>query len=252
MKPALLFIALLCAAVPANSPAQSSSFNQQAGADTFVSSGQPNSNLGALGAMEIAAPTTAQPRTEMALMRFDTSAMESGFDTQYGAGNWLVSSLSLTLVSSFPTAGQQPNNASFNKIAAGGFEFDLLSNNSWSETAITWNNLASILPGTGNNTLTPLGSFYWDAAGESSSVWTLNLDPGLTQEIYSGGLVTLLGQPNTNSTVGYLFNTQNVVPAYLNVTVEATPEPSTIALIGCVAGITAGSRFCRRRPTRVN
>lgn len=197
--------------------------------------------------MEMAAPAAAQPRTEIALLRFDTSAMQASFNADYGVGNWVLSDVTLSLSSNVAVAGQQPNNNSLNKIAAGGFEFDLLGNNSWSETAITWNTLPTILPDSGNtNTLTPLGSFFWDAAGAANSIWTLNAGQLLVDEINAGGQVTILGQPTTDSTVGYLFNTLTANPGYLNVTVETVPEPSTVALIVGFLCLTGRSRFYRR------
>ncbi len=227
--------------------AQSSTYRQNVEADTFVSSGAPNVNFGTQGAMEIAAPTATQPRTQVTLLRFDTAALRAAFDTDYGAGNWSVTAVALTLFSSVATAGQQPNNASFNKIAAGAFEFDLLGNNNWSENGITWNTLPGILPGIGNgNTLTPLGTFFWDATGRRSSTWTLNPDLNLLQKISDGEPVTLLGQPTTGSTVGYLFNTQSLNPAYVNVTAEAVPEPATVALIAGVLCLIGVSRVYRR------
>ena len=240
---ALVFIA----AWPAMVAAQATTYSQPVGADTFVSSGEPDVNFGLRGGMEIAAPTLAQPRTQMALLRFDTSGLQASFDADYGAGHWAVTSVTLTLFSSVATAGQQPNNASFNKIAAGNFEFDLLGNNNWSETGITWNTLPGIVPGNNNgNTLTPLGAFFWSAAGQASSIWTLNPDLLLVQKIFNGELVTLLGQPTAGSTVGYLSNTRNFNPAFLNVTAEAVPEPSTGALLVGLLCVTGGSRFYRR------
>lgn len=233
----IFFLALVWSAtLPATLVAQFTTYSQPVEADTFVSSGDPDANFGERGAMEIASPTTAQPRTQMALFRFDTSALQASFDADFGAGNWAVTGVTLTLFSSVATAGQQPNNNRFNRIAAGGFEFDLLGNNAWSETGITWNTLPSILPGSNNaNTLTPLGTFFWDASGEASSIWTLNSDPNLAGEINSGDPVTILGQPTAGSTVGYLFNTLNFDPGYLNVTAEAVPEPATFALVATIA-----------------
>jgi hypothetical protein len=221
--------------LPATLVAQTTTNSQVAGANTFVSSGQPTSNFGTLGAMQIAAPTTAQPRTEETLLLFDTSALRAGFDSDFGAGNWTVTSVYLTFFSNVATAGQQPNNGSFNKIAAGNFELDLLSDNNWSATSITWNTLPGILPGNGNtNTLTPLGTFFWPASGSPSSTWALNPDPTLVAAIASGSEITIFGQPTAGSTVGYLFNTRLNNPAILNVTAEAVPEPSVPV---CILGV---------------
>jgi hypothetical protein len=234
-------------ALPAMVTAQPITYSTGVVADTFVSSGHPNDNFGSLGGMEIAAPTLAQPRTQMTLLQFDTSAIRAAFDADFGAGNWVATSVSLTLVSGLSTAGQQPNNARFNKIAAGDFTIDLLSNNSWSEGGITWNTLPSILPsGSSGNTLTPLGAFFWDAVGRSTSTWTLNPDFILTQKISDGEQLTLLGQPTVGSTVGYLMNTRTLDPTLLNVTAVAVPEPSAAALIIGLLCVMQGARYCRR------
>ena len=247
----LLHAALIGVAIFSAPAARATTHSQQVGADTFVSSGQPNSNFGGLGAMEIAAPTAAQPRTEMTLLRFDTAALQAAFDSDYGAGNWEVTSISLTLFSNVSTAGQQPGNSSFNRIAAGNFEFDWLSNNNWSESGITWNTLPDILPGSGNgNSLTPLGTFLWPANGSASSLWTLNLDANLVDAINSGNQITLLGQPTAGSTVGYLFNTLTLNPGFLNVTAQAVPEPSGVTLVISFIGIAGGAKFYRRNGLR--
>ncbi|HWY29702.1 MAG TPA: hypothetical protein VNX46_03045 [Candidatus Acidoferrum sp.] len=246
MKQKLLNVLVCLTILPLPLLGQPATYSLKAGANTFVSSGSPTANFGTLGAMEIAAPTTAQNRTEDSLLGFDSSAMQSSLNASYGIGGWAVTGVTLSLYSNFATAGVQPGNNSFNKIAAGAFEFDLLSNNNWSQTAITWNTLPTILPGSGNNTSTQLGTFNWAAAGAASSIWTLNSSQPLMNNIISGGQVTILGQSTAGSTVGYLFNTTLVNAAYLNVTVQAVPEPSTTGLITGLLCVTAGLRFCRR------
>ncbi len=247
LKVALL---LLTAIFPASLPATPATISQVVQADTFVSSGQPTSNFGTQGAMEIAVPTAAQNRTQESLIRFNTSAIQSGFNSDYGVGNWTITAITLTLYSNFATASQQPGNSSFNQIAAGGFELEWLSNNSWSETGITWNTLASVLPGTGNNQMDSLGDFYWPATGSSSAIWNLSLDPNLVGNINSGLPATIFGQPTAGSTVGYLFNTLNNSPAYLNVTADVTadvPEPAAFTLmfagLAGLAGVRGGRKI---------
>jgi hypothetical protein len=238
----------LIAVWPMMVAAQSTTYSLAVGADTFVSSGQPDDNFGGRGAMEIAAPTAAQPRTQIVLLGFDTSALQTSFDADFGVGNWTITSVTLTLSSSVATAGQQPNNAIFNRIAAGEFEFGLLSNNNWSEFGLTWNAMPDILPGANNsNTFTSLGTFFWSATGQLSSTWTLDPDPNLLQRILAGEQLTLLGQPTAGSTVGYLSNTRTIDPGYLNVTAHAVPEPSTAAFI---AGVLWCSGFYRRSNRR--
>src|SRR5947207_12620792 len=116
----LLFLLLACLVnSPAPLLAQFTTFSQQVEADTFVSSGEPDSNFGIQAGMEIAGPTLAQPRTQKALLRFNTAAMHAAFDADYGAGNWAVTGVTLSLFSNYATAGVQPANSRFNKIAAG-------------------------------------------------------------------------------------------------------------------------------------
>ncbi|MGD0816495.1 MAG: PEP-CTERM sorting domain-containing protein [Verrucomicrobiota bacterium] len=244
LSPALKLTLILTAALPASLSAQSTTLSQVVAQNTYVSSGQPTTSFNGFGGMEIAVPTTAQPRTEETLIQFNTAALQSDFNADYGAGNWAVTAVTLTLFSNFATAGQQPGNSSFNQIAAGNFELDWLSDNNWSASAITWNTLPTVLPGTGNNTLDSLGDFNYLASGTSPNTWTLGLDPNLVSEIGSGGLVSIFGQPTAGSTVGYLFNTLNNNPAVLNITVAEVPEPTTTALV--VSGL-AGLAAVRRR-----
>lgn len=240
MNPASVIALVAAVILPPTLCAQSTTYSQAVEADTYVSSGQPTVNFGTKGAMEIAVPTGTQPRTQESLLRFNTAAMRASFDADYGPVGWMVTGVTLSLFSNYATAGEQPGNVSFNQIAAGSFEFDLLSNNDWNETSITWDTLPGILPGAGNqNTLTSLGTFFWAATGERSSTWTLNNDSSLANLIYNGNEVTIFGQPTLGSTVGYLFNSSNGGPGYLNVTVTAVPEPSTelltLSSIGAIA-----------------
>lgn len=240
---------MLAAAVlfPAGLRAQSLTLSQAVQQDTFVSSGQPAQNFGTQGAMEIAAPTASQNRSEETLQGFNTASLQSQFNAAYGAGNWTITRVTVTDYSNVSTAGTQPANGSFNKIAAGGFELDWLSDNNWSETAITWNTLPNILPGTGNNSMDSLGDFIWQADGSSSATWALNLDPNLTSEIYNGGTVTIFGQPTAGSTVGYLFNQQTLAASYLNVTVVQLPEPCPAFLLAGGLMTLGAIRRCQLR-----
>lgn len=224
--------------------ARAETFSLPVAADTFVSSSNPGTSFGTHGAAQIAAPTPAQPRTLLGLLRFDTASLRDSFDAGYGAGNWSISSVSLTLFSSVNHSGAQPNNKSFNRIAAGDFDFGFLSNDDWEENSITWNSLSTILPGVGNtNSLTPLGTFFWNT-GQESATWSLAGDVAFWQDIYDGSPVSFLGQPTPGSGVSYLFNTQRVNPALLNVTVQSVPEPS--AFLQIFAGLIAFAAALRR------
>jgi hypothetical protein len=199
--------------------------------------------------MEIAGPTTTQNRTEESLIQFNMATLQTEFNADYGPGNWAVTSVTLTQFANYPTGGVQPGNGSFNVIAPGGFELNLLSDNTWSQTAITWNNISSILPGTDGNTSTSLGDFNYAANGVSPVTWTLGLAPSLVNDIDTGGAVTIFGRPTAGSTVGYLFNTASQGnPAVLNVTVEEVPEPTSMASVASgLAGLAAVRRWKKQR-----
>jgi hypothetical protein len=239
---------LLAAGLPASLPAQTT-FMQTEAANTFVSSASPTMNYGTQGAMEIAAATTAQNNTDESLLQFSTAAMLAAFNSDYGTGNWVVTGIKLELFSNMAMAGTVPGGPGLNTIAAGGFELDWLSNNTWTQSGITWNGMSAILPGTDGNVEDSLGDFTWAAntpnSPESSMTWTLNVDPNMVNNIDNGTAVTIFGQPTASSTVGYLFNTlKQGNPAVLDVTVEELPEPGTMGLM--VSGL-VGLAACRRR-----
>jgi hypothetical protein len=218
-------------------------------ADTYISSGEADTVFGSKGAMMIAAPTASQNRTEESFVLFDAASVKSAADAAYGVGQWSITSVTLGLFSNYSSAGTQPGNSSFNKIAAGGFELDWLSNDNWNENTLTWNNSSSVLPGAGNSgTLSSLGDFYWSANGSSSQTWTLGLSSDFASDLASGGKVSIFGHPTVDSTVGYLFNTLNNSPAHLYVTVDAiapVPEPGTGSMV--LAGLGLSALFMHRR-----
>jgi hypothetical protein len=224
--------------------------------DTFVSSGgtfspaDASADFSALGAMMIGTPIGAQDRTMLSLLSFNTAAIASSFDAEFGAGQWVVTGVGLRLGSNFAQAGVQPNNSRFNVIRPGYFEFSYSTNDAWNGAAINWNSLPAYQATT---SLTPLGTFYWAADGLTNppgnpqySTWPLNLVAGLLADITTGDEVTLLGAP-ADDQVNYLFNQQTRVGAepYLDITAVAVPEPTTLAL--CTAMSAVGLRRRTRR-----
>lgn len=263
----LLAVSLLTAVSLPGAANAAFTVSTNANRDTYVSSGTSGANdlsvrnFGASGAMIISGPTAEQNRTQNALLGFDTAGIKTALDAQFGVGGWIVTDLDLGLNSNFHVLGSQPNNLAFNRIAAGDFGFEWLSNDGWVEgngggnggvvppsTGITWNSLPAFLATT---TRESVGSFTWNGLPppENTNVrasWDLLLGAGIIDDIESGSLVSLLGTPASGSTVGYLFNTttqQN--PAILYVTAEAVPEPTSTALI--VAGLFGVASLVRRQ-----
>ncbi|MGY6274525.1 hypothetical protein [Methylomonas sp. MgM2] len=206
--------------------------------DTFVSSGEPDTGYGPY-AMEIAAPTASQERTQLALLGFDTSFIKTQFDELYGANAWIVEGVSLTLFSRWPTAGVRPNNPRFNVINPGRFAFSWMSNDIWTES-VTYNTLPEHLPGPSNaNSLETLGTYYFFADGSDPLTWIFNLSTGLVGDILAGEEVSIFGAP-ADSSVGYLFvSTPPGPPPVLSIAASAAPVPlpGTVWLFVSAAGL---------------
>src|SRR5262249_43691961 len=99
-------------------------------AGSFLSANAPGSNFGAAGTFAIAGATDPKGEFDSVLM-FNTTAAVTSFNGLYGAGNWAITGLSLSLASNFPTQGQSVGNPIFNNINAGTFGIDWIGNNSW-------------------------------------------------------------------------------------------------------------------------
>src|SRR5215472_9144063 len=99
-------------------PGLAATFPLNPSADAFVTAG-PTGNLsgnnyGAAGALSVAAPGLANGEFQ-SVLRFDLSGAKASFDTQYGAGQWSIQSISLSLTAT------APGNPIFNASAAGQF-----------------------------------------------------------------------------------------------------------------------------------
>lgn len=225
-----------------------------------------NENFYSKGAMMISA-NVADPaanysaRTMDSLFSFDTGANVTGkagtyapatgsdslgtnisaaFNTEYGTGNWHISSISVALASNYTQQGIQPNNSAFNQVASGAFSLEVLSSNP-NLSSVTYNSLMqSGLPATA----TSAGTFQWNATGpgtnntgaEPQTTYDLTLNAALISAVESGEF-TLLGVAADNQ-VGYVFNTSNRLAPEITITADAgaaatpTPIPAAAYLLG--------------------
>ncbi len=255
-------------------------------AQTYVISGTQNStmygtpedvtNFYGKGAMMISAPV-ADPngsysaRAMDSIFSFNTATAATGnstsyvtnpatgvnivaaFNAQYGAGNWTITGVTMTLASNWYVQGIQPNNDDFNEVASGNFTLSTIATNPGLST-VTWNSLQALLPTT---TTTSAGTFTWTAqpvgttnntGTEPNVTYNLTDNPTLVAALLSGE-VYFLGTA-ADSQVGYVFNTANRVAPEITITADANsdlapvPVPPALWLFG--SGI-AGLGFIRRR-----
>ncbi|HXA44047.1 MAG TPA: hypothetical protein VNZ25_00955 [Candidatus Angelobacter sp.] len=210
-------------------------------ADAFLSGAYPTLNFGAAGTLAIAPASSAKGEFDSVVM-FNTANAFNQFNTTYGAGNWAISGVTLSLASNFGTQGTQPNNSVFNTINAGNFGIDWLVNNSWVEGtgggmgaangAVSFNSIPGLLsPG-----YDTLGTYTCTPPGNNVYVnYSLGLDAGLVSDVAAGGAVSLYFYAADNQ-VSYLFNSKEFSSNHpeLTLTAVAVPEPASVTLWAAV------------------
>jgi hypothetical protein len=207
------------------------------------------------------AGTNAANGPFLSLLQFNLSGAVTQFNAQYGAGNWTITGVSITLAGNAATQGGNPGNTIFPTINGGGFNITWMQNNSWTEgtgtpgspevpggssTDVTYNNLLSTYETPGTDEL--LGSYTYTPPGNNVALtWNLGAgssDSGFIDDIESSTPVSLLFSP-TSSTMAYLFNSRSYTSGNNpTMTVTAVPEPATGILL--LAGL-GGFAFFRRR-----
>lgn len=224
--------------------AQPAVFSSQSIADAFVTTGAngslSSSNFGGAGAMAIGASGLPQGEFQ-SVLKFDLSGAQTAFNTQFGAGQWAIQSVTLQL-----TAAPH-NNAIFNNIAAGQFNISLMQNNSWVEgtgtggvptsDGISYNSLlTTFINGTTDQAL---GTFSFAGGSSGQNNYALTLSSGLVGDVLSGNDLSLRLFA-ADSSVSYLFDsrTGGSGPAFhpfITVDAMAVPEPGSVTL--CVAAL---------------
>ena len=176
-------------------------------ADAFLATGSPNNpegadltglNFGGAGTL-VVAPAASVKGEFQSVIEFNLSNAVALFNTNYGAGNWTITNISLELTSNYGTSNVQPNNAIFPVISGGNFVIEWLSNDGWVEgtgtpnlpttDGVTYDSLPDLLSGAHEilctNTYSPPGN-------NVPVTYTLPLDTNLVADVSGGGDVTFL------------------------------------------------------------
>jgi hypothetical protein len=225
-------------------------------ADAFLASGSPNNpagtdltgvNFGAVGTLAIAPASSAKGEFD-SILEFNTAGAFNQFNVTYGAGNWAITGLTLSLASNFGGQGEQPASLIFNTINAGSFGIDWLPSNGWVEGS----GGGTGTPGYPNNSsvsfnsIPILFSYGYDNLGTYSYVppgdnvymnYPLPLDSGLVSQLAAGGDVSLFFYA-ADDQIGYLFNSRSFSSNHPELTIIATaiPEPAATAQLVVALG----------------
>lgn len=234
---------------------QTGSFSSQPIGDAFVTPGSSGSlstsNFGAAGALAIAASGLPQGQFQTVL-KYDLSSELNALNTQFGAGQWTVQSVSLTL-----TASAHPNPI-FNSVAAGMFTVSLMQNNSWAEgtgtggaptsDGISFSSLENDYIGASDQ---ELGTFSFAGNASGANTYSLNLSSSLLADIMGGEELSLRLFAADNN-ISYLFNSRNITGPLtaeptLTVDVATIPEPRSSALFVAALVMFRAAQVFRRR-----
>jgi|HubBroStandDraft_5_1064220.scaffolds.fasta_scaffold181447_2 hypothetical protein len=254
ITPRCLRVTAACGAIlawPAASRAQTTYTVNDSTAAAFMASGSAENpdganladvNYGNAGTLAIAPATSTKGAFDSVLL-FNTAAAVTQFNTSYGAGNWAVTGVQLSLASNFGVQGSQPNNLIFNTINAGSFGIDSLTDATWT-------------PGTGGGGGTPgypsnsdvdyayvptllslgydsLGDFSYTPPGNNVYLtYTMPTDAGLDNAAADGAVSLFFYAADDQ--VSYLFNSQVFASNHpeLMITASPVPEPAALTLLG--------------------
>ena len=219
-------------------------------ADAFLSGANPTLNYGAASTLAIAPASSAKGEFDSVLL-FNTASAVNQFNTDYGAGNWTISGVQLSLASNFGIQGEKPTSNLFNNINAGSFGIDWLSDNTWTEgtgngngtPGYPYNNAVTFdsIPSLQASGLDTLGTYTYTPPGNNNNVYlnyTLPLDASLVANASSGGNVSLYFFA-ADKQVSYLFDSLNNSTGHpeLALTVIAVPEANPAGfLTACLGG----------------
>jgi hypothetical protein len=220
-RPAIIFaVTLLCLGSIAKAQVTYTGTDY---ADAFLATGSPNNpegtdltglNFGGAGTL-VVAPAASVKGEFQSVLKFNLTNAVAMFNTNYGAGNWIITNISLELTSNYGTSNVQPNNAIFPVINGGQFVIEWLSNDDWVEgtgtpnlptmDGVTYDSLPDLLSGAHEilctNTYSPPGN-------NVPLTYTLPLNTNLVADVSDGGDVTFLFYA-ADDQIGYLFSSDS-------------------------------------------
>jgi hypothetical protein len=219
------------------------SFSLEPTADAFVTTGPSGTfsvdNFGGAGALSVASAGHSAGEFQ-SVLRFNLAGARSAFDSQFGAGQWTVSSVQLQLT---PITG----NSFFNPSGAGQFHISWMQNDSWLEgtgrprapttDGITFNSLQFTIGAQDQD----LGVFNFPGGIPGAATYTLRLGSGLSGDVLAGTDADFrIFAPDTS--VSFLFCSRSNIrnPSghpLLTISATAVPEPGSAALAALGAAL---------------
>lgn len=230
-------------------------------ADTYLNSDPllSNRDWSNFGTMGISAnlPNPAKgmntPRTMDALIAYDTAAIKTGFDAEFGADNWHVTDVRVKWYSNYDILGIAPQNPQLNVPAAGSFNISLLTHNDWfdpatagdkgfANTDLNWDSVFGSGGKYGNllDGVQTLGSYSYTGGNFNGGnnclnevcaprVWDLGDNANLFDIIGNGGFMSLFGSA-ADSNVTYIVSQRSANGAHPQLFVSAAAGVAAVPL----------------------
>jgi hypothetical protein len=196
-------------------------------ADAFVAAAYPANNFGGGGSLAVAGAGSPNGEFQI-LLRFDLAAARTSFDASFGAGQWTLSSASLTLT---PV---NPVNPLYNELAAGSFEAIWTANDGWTEgagtpgfpgtTGVSFSTLV-MLAGSSDQVM---GTFAYNGLLNGATSYALTVGDGLRADAAAGESTTLRLAPASDTVAMLVYSRSN------NLTANA-PKLTLTAITQCAA-----------------
>jgi hypothetical protein len=209
-------------------------FTNTVSADAFVRSNAPTANYGAAGSLTVSGTTATNSVGTVngaadSFIRFNTAALVTTLNSQFGPGNWAINGVTLRVVE----VGS-PNNNIFTR-GKGSFNAFWISDDNWAEgtgtpspptsDGIAYQDEATLLATTAS-----LGTFT-NAAANSTNFYSFALPAELTDDISAGadvGLYLTAASP----AIGFTFNSQDFGTASQRplLIISAVQKPGAVSI----------------------